>query len=391
MEAAKAHARLPGLPVPRIKYVLTRLEPSGHSDPRVGQTLDAMRDMGIEVEFASQWGPAPPIPAPGPDPVPATDIVLDLSVLIALCCDSTHHPLPANDAELEARFRARQADGSLAQLHGASRDLRDQLKCEMQRPLIEELRDRLTAANIKPRFWVTREVRERLPTLVDVIGGLAERARARALFYPEAVNFWEGSRWEGKAGCLTDLRVRILEDDDEAPTSFAPDTPFDSLITHVCNAMLAATNESPDPTPRTGSPVPAHPTPIPTTKPTRPRKPKRATESKSPLRPGTVFPPASRLPSGHTLRTLLAGMSRRATVLTNNRGAVLKVMREAGIAEGIPAAEQEGAPYARIWVVNPSSLAEWRRIEVEESNAKLAAKDAEAETETEIKDRTRTV
>lgn len=389
VESVKSHGRLPNLPTPTIKYVLTRLEPTGHSDPRVSETLDMMRNMGIDIEFACDWhSTAPPTPPAAPDPIPAEDIVLDLSVLIALCCDSTHYPLPKDQDELERRFRAVQDDGSLARLTGASRDLRDQLRCEMQRPLILELRDRFAAARVTPRFWVTKEVRERLPNLVDVIGGQAERARARALFDPSSGNFWKGSRWEGKAGCLSDIRVRVLEDSGDgivnghaeplAPSLRNPETPFDELAIHVCDVMLDSTNESPDPTPRSASPaIKEKPTPTPVKKPTRPPRPKRETQSRSPLRPGTVFPPASRLPSGHTLRTLVAGIGRRATVLTNNRGAVLKVLREAGVAEGIPVSSDHcgsDTPRARIWVVNPSSLAEWRRIEVEESNARRKEK-----------------
>lgn len=377
VKAAKAHSRLSTLPAPRVKYVLTRLERSGHSDPRIGATLDAMRDLGIEIEFASEWGQPHPLSQLPPEPVPAHDIVLDLSVLIALCCDSTHHQLPIHNDEVETRFRAMNVDGSLASHSGASRDLRDQLRCEMQRPLILELDERLSKGGVAPRFWVTREVYDRFPSLVDVIGGVAERARAKALFDPTAGDFWSGSRWEGKAGCLSNIHVRVLEDADEdesAPKLQDPDTPFDELVTYVTTSMVAATDESPEPTP---APTPSV-TPVPVRPPKadkvfRPPKPKRSSESRSPLRPGTVFPPASRLPSGHTLRTLLAGLERHATVLTNNRGAVLKVMREAGVAEGIPAADGEGetAQWARIWVVNPSSLAEWRRIEVEDNNERV--------------------
>jgi hypothetical protein len=45
-------------------------------------------------------------------------------------------------------------------------------------------------------------------------------------------------------------------------------------------------------------------------------------------------------------------------------------MREAGVTDGIPDAE-EAVRRARIWVVNSSSLAEWRRIEVEENNRRV--------------------
>ncbi|BEI87399.1 uncharacterized protein CcaverHIS019_0101170 [Cutaneotrichosporon cavernicola] len=390
IDAAQQCQRLPGLQQPRIRYVLTRLEENpedGHRDPRIPQTFAVLRDLGIELEFAAQWGPPlPPLTRPA-EAVPAIDIVLDLSVLIALCCDSTHCPLPQNEDELEARFRlllvgdqTSTANGThkptphLAPHSNATRDLRDQLQLEMTRPLIHDLRDQLSAAGITtPRFWCTREVYGRLPGLVEVIGGAAERRRAKALFDPAVGDFWRGSRWEGDAGCLTSISVTIIEDGELA--THEPEMAFDATVAAVCERMIAAGGPS--------TPPSREPTPGPT-KPTRPPKKKaepktknkkdrdRGQASKNPLRPGTVFPASSRLPSGHTLRTLLAGIQARATVLTNNRGAVLKVMREAGVTDGIPDTDA-GTRRARIWVVNSSSLAEWRRIEVEENNRRVLA------------------
>lgn len=335
VNAAKTAPRLAGLPPPRIRYVLSRLERNpegGHADPRIPQTLDTLESLGIQLEFPSTWGPICPAPPIRPEPLPVADIVVDLSVLIALCCDSTHQALPANDDELETRFRPLcVVDGAvtLAPHSNASRDLRDQLKCEMARPLMHELQERL--AGLTPRFWVTQEVRDRLPSLVDVIGGDAERARAKALF-EHSGDFWAGSRWQGKAGCLADIHIRILEEEDDAPPVQETRGAFDTAVMLVCRNLLAASD----------NPRPCR----------RPR--------------GAMAP--SRLPSGHTLRTLAAGIGRGATLLTNNRGAVLKVMREAGVTDGI-AGEDETR--ARIWVVNPSSLSEWRRNEVEAENARV--------------------
>lgn len=415
VDAASQHRRLPGRDPPRIRYVLTRLEEhpaGGHPDPRIPQTFEAMRALGIELEFAMDWSAPPPTPTPLPDAAPAGDVMLDLSVLIALCCDSTHYPLPKDEDELEARFRFLdlapspdevEANGdsekamktTLAQHSGATRDLRDQLQCEMVRPLILELRDRLTAAGVTaPRFWCTREVHGRLPGLVEVIGGTAERRRAKTLFDPTLGDFWEGSRWQGDAGCLTDIRVRVIEDTEDAIEQQDPQTPFDAAVMHVCERMLAASNGGETPPPREPTPVPTKPVrppkksagerPLKTTKTVKAKAKPKDKESRNPLRTGTTFPASSRLPSGHTLRTLLAGVTRRATVLTNNRGAVLKVMREAGVTDGLPhvrddgtGGKGDGARRARIWVVNPSSLAEWRRIEVEEHNRRVVG-DAQA-------------
>ncbi|CAK9786546.1 hypothetical protein CC85DRAFT_310907 [Cutaneotrichosporon oleaginosum] len=386
VDAAQHHTRLPGLAQPRIRYVLTRLEEEpvgGHPDPRIPKTFAALRDLGIELEFAAQWGAPPPAGTRPSDAVPAADIVLDLSVLIALCCDSTHYPLPKDEDELEARFRLLRVDQetptskerlSLAPHSNATRDLRDQLQMEMSRPLIRELRDRLTAAGVTtPRFWCTREVYGRLPGLVEVIGGAAERRRAKALFDPSSGNFWEGSRWQGQGTeCLAAIHVRIIEDSDGDLPVHEPETAFDAAVGAVCERMIAASGGSTPPS-REPTPGPTKPVRPPKKKSDQPKiksKKEKGQASRNPLRPGTVFPASSRLPSGHTLRTLLAGIQTRATVLTNNRGAVLKVMREAGVTEGIPNTE-EAVRRARIWVVNSSSLAEWRRMEVEESNRRV--------------------
>lgn len=338
VEAAKTHTRLPGLPPPRVRYVLTRLERGGHADPRIEQTLNDMEALGIKLDFASLWS-SPPDPPPIQRPLaPASDIVLDLSVLIALCCDSTHYPLPANEDELESRFRMLSLTDNKLQLaphsHG-SRDLRDQLRCEMVHPLVQELQERL--AGMTPRFWVSEEVRDRLPLLVDVIGGDAERARAKALFDPD-LDFWAESRWRGQAGCLEGIHVRVLEESHDAPALQNPSTVFDQIVSHVCDTLLAA--------------------------------PEKHNFCRRPKGPKGAMAP-SRLPSGHTLRTLQASITRQATLLTNNRGAVLKVLREAGIPDGLP--HDNDFTHARIWVVNPSSLAECRRLEVQANNAKIVA------------------
>ena len=111
------------------------------------------------------------------------------------------------------------------------------------------------------------------------------------------------------------------------------------------------------------------------------------------------------------MRTLIAGAERGWTVLTNNRGAVGKVLREMGVGEGVGTGfgweagnaleplEGDGQDVesaaasellcgttdkerrngirreerAAIWIVNPSSLSEWRRREVERENERVRA------------------
>jgi hypothetical protein len=69
---------------------------------------------------------------------------------------------------------------------------------------------------------------------------------------------------------------------------------------------------------------------------------------------------------------MMQGMQVGMTVLTNNRGAVGKVIREMGVTEGLPFdGPAKQVEKVGLWVVNPSSLAEWRRVEVEVANEAL--------------------
>ncbi|WVN89690.1 uncharacterized protein L203_104920 [Cryptococcus depauperatus CBS 7841] len=102
--------------------------------------------------------------------------------------------------------------------------------------------------------------------------------------------------------------------------------------------------------------------------PSPPPKTNKSTGKRAARRPQPGVTHASRLPSAHTLRTFLAGLKHGMTVLTNNRGAVGKVTREMGISEGIAYGREDAKGKAVVWVVNPSSLSEWRRRGVEKKN-----------------------
>lgn len=387
MEGAEAYPRPAGLAKPRVQFVLNRMEEhpaGGYEDPRIPQTWKAIRDLGVDLVF----GPATPRPnrVDRDEPLPSRKIVVDLSVLVALCCDSTHHPLPESQAELEARFRTLQPsadDPSKLELghHGnVTRDLRDQLSKEMQHPLVKEMQDRLGKrlssdgeTEAEPEFWVTQEVKRRLPLIVDVIGGQKERARAQALFEEgneaggaegdNGNDFWADSRWRGKAGLLANIKMNVLDNDSEDNIDLETldisldRSPFARRMMQVCTSMLRLVE------PDTNTPTTSDPE-------TRPQPPTTSRRSANPDRVNTLFPPPSKLPSAHTLRTLRAGAKRRWTVLINNRGAVNKVLRAMGVREGLPY-DTEGDKTAAVWLVNPSSLAEWRRTQVEESNRKL--------------------
>jgi len=365
VRASQMYPRPKGFPQPSVTYVLNRLEEfpeGGYEDLRIQATFRAVRDMGITLLFGSQNRSVPRKQHHRVEYIPTKRILLDLSVVVALCCDSTHHPLPANDEELEARFRPLQlvSGGNLELVPhtNVSKDLRDQLDWEAQHPLILEIQQRLSPSLAdeggSPEFWVTQEVKDRLPAIVDLIGGEKEKARAKALF--DGLGFWDGSRWQGKAGILEGIQARILDDDEH----ISPTLEFHSFrqgLIAVCQTMLdkvEPTLASTITSSRTASPSPT------------PRKTRR---SKHPKRTTTIFP-GSRLPSAHTLRTLVTGVLNNTTVLTNNRGAVGKVIREMGVPEGLPWDEFEDGRIV-VWVVNPSSLAEWRREEVEEGNRVL--------------------
>ena len=340
------------LPVtPQVRYTLTRLEPvpSSDRDERIDHTLDALRAMGIHLSFlASQQTAAAPRPPPSKTLQPSRQILLDLSVLVALCCDSTHHPLPYSDTDIQKRFRpaVMSLDGkvTLADHNNVSKDLEEQLGWEVEHPLIGEILSRLQPG---AEFWCTTEVQDRLPGIINLIAGPQEKRRAAALFNP-AVDFWEGSRWAGSVGPMSDLNVRVVSVDDtmgceekSAMSCRAGEEGFDLRLLRVTQDMLCMGEEATS-------------------------GPKSRTRRRGKRRPGTTS-----LPSAHTLRTMQEGIRRGMTILTNNRGSVSKVIREMGVLDGsIRAAEGEDAR-ARIWVVNPACLAEWRRLEVEEKNREL--------------------
>ncbi|WVW80877.1 hypothetical protein I302_102867 [Kwoniella bestiolae CBS 10118] len=409
LKASQIHPRIDGCPPPKVKYVLNRLEETplgGYEDPRIPETFQTIRQMGIDLILSSSRRTIPKRPI-RKAVHPTHKILLDLSVLVALCCDSTHLPLPNSPEELESRFRRLRltADGEvvLADHIPVTKDLRDQLEWEMIHPLIQELLDRLTpicdnqGEGGKVEFWVTHEVRGRLPGIVDIIGGQNEKRRAKIMFSPEVTpegegDFWEGSRWkeviESEQGAiLRDMRINVLPPQytgegcnaDEMDTSFRKG--FVSTVQKMLDIVeIQEYNKS-------------NPSPVNQVKPKAKSqdKKRRSKNPNNPPKEGITV--ESKLPSIHTLRTFLVGFEKNWTVLTNNRGSVGKVLREMRIDEGLGyvvdrkdqsevngsmegqtgggVEREEGDGKVDIWVVNPSSLSEWRRKEVEQKNAKL--------------------
>ncbi|EIW69902.1 hypothetical protein TREMEDRAFT_30271 [Tremella mesenterica DSM 1558] len=336
----------------QIYFTYTRLpfKPRDlYQDPRIPSTLETIHSLGVQQIIAVGAPPKIPPPCVYPTLIPSRNILLDLSVLIAICCDSSHHPLPTSEEDVDRRFRAMEKDSNGVRLEphsNVSKDLKEHLVSEMDHPLIQELQSRLGALGGKGEigFWVTEEVKSRFPRIINVIGGPGEKRRAKALFEDDPQTFWKGSRWEGNEGPLKFIHVRSLPS--PATGVYTGNyhflSAFDRRLVQTCQKMLEKGAEA-DSGPRS-----------------RARRKMKA-------KPGTT-----KLPSAHTLRTMMEGVKCGWTVLTNNRGSVGKVVREIGVYEGLPEEDLgKMTQRARLWVVNPSSLAEWSRIEVEEKNSRV--------------------
>ncbi|KAK8850513.1 hypothetical protein IAR55_004431 [Kwoniella newhampshirensis] len=376
VRAAEAYPRLPGLPPPKIKYVLNRLEEDpegGYPDLRIKETFEAIRALGADLVLAGDPRPTPSRFSPPPCR-PTRNVLLDLSVVVALCCDSTHQPLPTSSDEVEARFRFLQlsSDGqlSLASHSNVTKDLRDQLNWEMQHPLVQEMQERLGSIKGPVEFWVTEEVKGRLPNIAEIIGGEGERRRARAMLTGDE-DFWQGSRWKGNEGILGGMRLNVLDESklDLNIMDRIERSPFKRRFVQICQTMLDIVDQQ-----EAAASLPPHPFPPITNKMTNVAWKKKG-KNKTSFRQPIALSLASKLPSAHTLRTFLAGLRSGMTVLTNNRGAVGKVIREMRVGDGMTYGDDETAAErqvdAVVWVVNPSSLAEWRRKEVEEKNKEV--------------------
>ncbi|KAL1731566.1 hypothetical protein EV714DRAFT_271596 [Schizophyllum commune] len=248
--AAQANpSEITGRP-PTVVLRLTRLTPDGEdTDPRIGQTIRMLEEMGLIVELGERTvlppfpgkdraGEATPAtaPAPSPPPVITPDINLDLSILIALTSDLTHAPLPTTIEEAEARFIPPQRYREWRKLHRAAmkgkagptdpdaqtgtstplgeteetvpdaedpmppaledddlmkhtRQLTTQVLQEMGCGLFQDMHtqiSKLGSHSGKVRFWTTREARDRCVRIVMKIGGKTERKRVWAMF-PDTV------------------------------------------------------------------------------------------------------------------------------------------------------------------------------------------------------------
>ncbi|KAG9093557.1 hypothetical protein FRC06_011467, partial [Ceratobasidium sp. 370] len=427
LAAAKYHTVPDTGEIPRVTIRLTRLEvdpASGgkHVDTRIARTVQDLEALGVDVQLGERPFPprllAPQAPPPAP-PRPTLKVNLDLSLIIALVSDLSHAPLPPTEDDARERFKPltrvwksgkllrssviadpgsdEEADTNndeagddsedvVKDSHEHSRALALQLLSEMRHSLLDEMASHLKTDHDQPppEFWTTPEAQQRCAKIVDKIGGINERRRARALFEPDGeAAFWQDSRFG--AGFITGLVPLRIYPQNVPPGSTLPMTKpatsseiFARRLFRTCRILLSP------PEARTAQVEIGHATEL---APPLPPSPSQSIDTGTPS-PSVLAGsrPNTRL-TAHTVRSMLWGAASRVTTLTANRASVRAVLREmrvlagAGtVAEAEAEAERadgvgggadgqakievgdEGA--AVLWIVEPRSLAEQMRSDV---------------------------
>ncbi|KAI9454512.1 hypothetical protein HD554DRAFT_2031279, partial [Boletus coccyginus] len=356
LAAAKANPISIPTPVsPQVTIRLTRLDPL--KDQRIEETVQRLRDMGIDVQLGERPHPAP-VPNTPAKLDPTTDINLDLSALIALISDISHSPLPHTEQDAHARFKPPQSyinwkrdretslarqkqrthhsldnvEGSWENSGQLPRALAAQAIQEMNKGILQEIHERISTG---VTFWTTSEARHRCLQIVSKIGGKRERQRADALLDSTlcarnalADAYWEHSRYP--TGFLPLVPVRVytsilpaLEDEDRQGTTF-----FDALA-QTCTGILSQA----------------------------PTAAKQVLEE--------IPPPQTCLHklTVHTLTSMLAGASRGYTTLTTNKSSVKAMLKEMRRVRGRYEPEMGDVEKAALWTLDPRSLSEGMRSE----------------------------
>jgi hypothetical protein len=399
---------------PEIILCLTRIDPDatdqGGNDPRIALTIDLLRDMGLSIKLGERGAiPQPTDSAPTlsspPVLIPTHQINLDLSVLIALVSDLTHAPLPASvDAAYErfipttayvewkrSRFRAKSGgsgDGTNAGREDTddaidsnqhSRALAEQQQQEMQKGMLQEIHERLLAclaaanagdpshptgiaphsqgAPLPVEFWTTLEARDRCLRIVSKIGGPVEKRRAAALFSVDDDTsatdqeslYWADSRFP--RGFLPLPPIRVFSAPEPESPSPSADEGFFNALEATCRALVA-------PHPH-ASPVAVQ------------VAGEELEQEEGEIQRASVLRTNSRLTT-HTVQSMLCGAARGWTTLTANRTSVRAILREVKTRGYGIEARGRGAGAARhaaLWIVDPRSLAESMRSDVDTIDA----------------------
>ncbi|KDQ56903.1 hypothetical protein JAAARDRAFT_194847 [Jaapia argillacea MUCL 33604] len=348
---------------PRCRTALDEVEDVGlddsdRQDPRIGLTVERVREMDIDVQFGERPQLCSVISAPAADSTPSLrhytptrQVNLDLSLLVALISDITHARLPSSVEEAEGRYvtsigpKSREKNQSRRESssHGEdspqptflpSRQLANQLLQEMGKGLLTEMHDQLRVNEDEGlEFWTTAEARDRLiGTIVDTIGGEQEKRRANALFLDgttleDTGTFWVGSRYP--TGYLPLIPIRLFDNPPSSAAKSFDESSSDSrtadrffyFLSKTCRDILAEHDR------RTAA--------------------------------GRSEPTSSKL-TPHTIRSMLYGAERGWTTMTANRASVKALLREMKTRYGYIG---ETGDKAAIWIVDPRSLGESVRSE----------------------------
>lgn len=278
---AKTCARPPGAPIPSLTIRITRIEElpeEPYEDDRIAATFQAIRDKGVKLVFGDLEDTPLELPTTtwADKPLrPSRRINLCPTALLGICSDLLHHSLPTDEEGAKRRFfrpqeclvkgrEGRQGNEGAGGWKGQSQNSRELVKGildEMEIPLIEEIRDRLGALQRNGEgegegieFWATEEtvlhVKEALGS-EEIVGDGMEQRRMRRLIGLEDGDFFEGSRYEGKEGCLKGIKIKIFDPEPEPEleagslnqpsltTTKSPPTSFHSSLSAVCRQFLS--------------------------------------------------------------------------------------------------------------------------------------------------------
>ena len=360
---------------PGVMLRLTRLQPEPQTEPRIGQTIEKLKEMGLDVQLGEAdfhgliEDDTLSTPSTPTELHPTKRINLDLSMLIALVSDLSHADLPKAEKEAEDRFKMppQARSWKLGKGHREaldlpaneddfskhSRALSFQCTQEMQHGLVDEVFERLQKVfpdqEKDVEFWTTEEARERCLRIVAKIGGEGEKRRAKALFPVDSnmdINqrqeeFWRNSRYP-PTYLQSLIPIKIFSAESGRFPRSVPGLFWGHLI-QTCRHILE------------------HDT---TTHP-------RLFHKHGEMERAKVSTVNVKL-TMHTVESMLVGACEAMTTLTANKASVKALLREMkGVKQGdkeldIPVAADNGGArsMAAIWIVEPRSLAEGMRADL---------------------------